>query len=105
MHLFDSMHIRKQTVYDVMKQAYVGFVDIGGALIGDSEKMAGETLVFMAVGLTGKWKCPIAYFLIDGITATVLCQMVSMALQFLAAAGLNCKSVTCDGTSSNIECL
>lgn len=103
--MFDAMHIRKQTIYDVTKQAYIGFVDFGGALTGDSEKMAGETLVFMVVGLMGKWKCPIAYFLIDGASATVLCQMVNMALQFLLAADLNCMTLSCDGTSVNIECL
>jgi hypothetical protein len=36
------------------KPIYVEFVDFGGATVGDLDKMAGETMVFMVVGLLGK---------------------------------------------------
>ena len=59
-------------------------------MIGDSEKMKCEAIVFMFDGLTGRWKCSIGYYLIDGESAAILCQMMKLAFQLLADGDSNC---------------
>ena len=68
--VFNAMAIRKQTLWDPTKDAYVGFVNYGDVLPELSDILASEALVFVVVGLRSHWKCPIAYFLIDKISAT-----------------------------------
>ena len=62
------------------KQVYIGLVNFGGEVIVDSAKITWEAIVFMFDRLTGKWKCSIGYYLIDGKSAAIL----------LADAGSNC---------------
>jgi hypothetical protein len=42
--------------------------------------MAGESIDFMVVGLKGKWKWPIAYFLNKNVSATIICPMFKLLL-------------------------
>ena len=52
---------------------YTGFVNLGQEFSVESEEIATEALVFLAVGTTGAWKQIIAYFLINGISASLQC--------------------------------
>jgi DNA transposase THAP9 len=101
--MFDSMSIRKQTVWDLSLNKYVGFVDCGIASLEPVEELASEVLVILLVGLKKKWKCPVAYFLINKISSSVQCELVRTALVMSADAGLRVWTVTCDGAFANIE--
>jgi DNA transposase THAP9 len=103
--MFDSMSIRKQTVWDPTLNKYVGFVDYGLASVEPAEQLASEVLVILLVGLKKKWKCPVGYFLINKISSTVQCELVRTALIMSAEAGLRVWTVTCDGAAANIETL
>ena len=59
--MLDAMSIRQQTSWDSSLGKFVDHVDYGG-LLDNSDKTASEVLVFMAVGLTGRWKLPCAFF-------------------------------------------
>ena len=48
----------------------MGHVDYGG-LIEESDRIATEALVFIAVGLSGRWKMPVAYFSTDHASADI----------------------------------
>ena len=66
--MLDGMSIRKRVEWDVTRKQMVGFVDLGA---GPLEEEVGEALVAMAVGLQGRWKVPVGYVLIYGISAEV----------------------------------
>ena len=94
------MAIRKQVLWDPKKDAYVGLVNYGvpDAEIEPSNVMATEALVFALVGLRSHFKCPIAYFLIDKISAAVQA-LVRQALIKTVKIGLKVWCITSDGTS------
>ena len=101
--VFNAMAIRKQTLWDPTKDAYVGFVNYGDVLPELSDMLASEALVFVLVGLRSHWKCLIAYFLIDKISATSQAQLLLKALVLTAEIGLKVWCLTSDGTSSNLS--
>ena len=65
-------------------------------------------LMFMAVGVKGHWKVPIAYFLTAGLSAGVQGKLVTEAIEKLHAVGIRCLSVVMDGHATNqsmVKCL
>ena len=103
--IIDSMSIRKQIIYNRSEGKYVGYVDTGTALMQDYDIAATEALTFMLIGLKTTWKFPIAYFLVDHVSAHIQEQLITVALSLCANAGLRVWSVTCDGTASNVDTL
>ena len=103
--IIDAMSIRKQTIWEPKNDHYAGFVDYGNgmAISEDQDTLPSEALVFLLVGSRSHWKCPIGYFLTDKISATVQAQLIKMALELAADAGLKVWSVTADGTSVNLS--
>ena len=61
--VIDAMSIRKDSSWYKNSGKFVGHVDFGG-MMEEADTIATETLVFMAVGLSGRWKMPVAYFLL-----------------------------------------
>ena len=88
--------------YDPVRKTQVGFVNFGDALDNDSETLATEALVIMAVGVHGNWKLPLAYFLINGISATAQEQLLLHAFELLHDAGVSAISLTLDGHQTNL---
>ena len=82
------MAIRKQTLWDPTKDAFVGFFNYGDVLAELSDILGSEALVFVLVGLQSHWKYPIAYFLIDKISATNQAQLLLEAVVWTAEIGL-----------------
>jgi len=68
--VIDAMNIRKDSSWDKNSGIFVGHVDYGG-LIEESDRIATEALVFIAVGLSGRWKMPVAYFSTDHASADI----------------------------------
>ena len=63
------------------------------------ENPATEALVFLAVGLRGFWKHPIAYVLEDKCSAKVQAQLISDCISLLHTEGINVHGVVFDGAS------
>lgn len=101
--VFDEMAIKKHIAWDKNEGRFMGYVDYGEHW--KSEIEATSALVFLAVGLVGRWELPIGYFFTRGLTATTLSKLTSMALIKLKESGVTALSVTCDGTIHNIRCL
>ena len=102
--VIDAMSIRKQTLWDAENDQYSGFVDHGDKVQNNkSTKLASEALVFLLVGTRSTWKCPIAYFLADKMSAKDQAKLVSTSLEKAAKAGLKVWSVTADGTAVNLR--
>ena len=61
----NAMTLHKGTTWDPKSRQYVGNTDYTTGVPEASDDLAMEALVFLAVGLTGYWKHPIAYVLQD----------------------------------------
>ncbi len=103
--MLDSMHIKSRTQYNRSEDKFEGFVDFGQDLEIDHEKLATEALVFMLVGLSGRWKFPVGYFFCDKVDAEVQSRLVQLALDLAHEHGLKVHSVTCDCTNVNPKTL
>ena len=101
--MMDGMVVRKQVLYDTKNMKYSGFVDCGGIVAESTEDQATEALVFLVVGLKHFWKCPIGYFLTNKLNGDAQASLIRSALSLLADHGFQVWSVTCDGTSSNLD--
>lgn len=65
--MFDEMAIRQQLEY--VSGTICGHVDFGNSIETDGTLLAKEVLVFCVVCLNEKWKVPIAYYLMHGLSA------------------------------------
>lgn len=99
------MAIKQSVQYDRQTSNYVGFVSLGNEFAINDDELATEALVFMAVGITGKWKCPFAYFLTKGISSDVQAELVTHAIQLLDESGIQVRAVTLDGHRTNLATL
>ena len=76
-------------------------MNYGTAVPEACENPATEALVFLAVGLRGFWKHPIAYVLQDKCSAKVQAQLISDCISLLHAEGINVHGVVFDGAFTN----
>ena len=82
---------------------HVGYINFGtGMQTSDQLPKATKALVFMLVGLNVRWKVPIAYFLVDSLTAEEKANLVKGCLLQVEDTGILIKSLTFDGDASNI---
>lgn len=101
--IFDAMSIRTELRFDLKTDKYWGYVDYGGIMTDDSETLATEVLIFQIVSYTEKFKCPIAYFLTNKIGADLQTELILAAIRLLSGINITVKSITCDGTVTNLK--
>lgn len=77
------MSIRQHLEYDGTN--YSGYVDMGD-IACDNTILAKEALVFMVVCVNSSWKIPIAYYLVNGVTAEQKCNLVLQCISTLHRA-------------------
>ena len=82
---------------------FVGYVDLGAD--DCSSEKATEAFVFMAVGLRGHWRIPLGYFLINGISACTLINLLKEAIIRLYSCGVIVQSVTSDAAQFQISAI
>jgi hypothetical protein len=97
--MFDEMSIRKHIRWNGKENE--GFIDLGTKLDDDSVPVAGEVLLFIVVPLSATWKLPVAYFLIDGMTADVKASLITEAIIRLHHVNVRVAAVVCDGPATN----
>lgn len=101
--MIDGMKLKAMMQFDQQSSEYTGFVNLGHDFNIDSEDLATEALVFLAVGTTGTWKQIVAYFLIKGISATVQKELVLHAIESLSEIGIPVKALVMDGLKTNLS--
>lgn len=73
---------------------------------GASEKfklpIAKNALVYLVTGINQRWKIPVAYLLVNGLTATQLANITKEVLAFIAESGIHIMGLTFDGLPANI---
>ena len=99
--IIDGMAIRKHIGYDAAHREDVGYVDLGPNLSESSEDEATEALVIMAVGIRGHWKIPLGYFLINGISSELQCNLIKTSVEKLYDVGIQVLCLTMDGHTTN----
>lgn len=84
--MMDAMSIKHHLTYSKHADSISGFVDIG--LGEESDELATEILVIMAVGVNGFWKIPLAYFNTNGLTSASQKFLIMSTLQNLKEIGI-----------------
>ncbi|XP_048515083.1 uncharacterized protein LOC125501938 [Athalia rosae] len=98
--MFDGMHIMKHLEKDGK-----GLVNLGESVPlddNDAPTLATETLVFMVNCINQSWKIPVAYFLIDGLSATHIAGLINQCLVALHDCDVKVVSLNCDEAAANI---
>jgi len=102
----DEMEIKRQVDFDRRSGQVYGFTDIGcGALDDDSQPQATKVLMVVAVGVTGYWKLPVAYYLTDSSNAQLQSSVLNDVIKQLWECGCVAISVTFDGCYANQKTL
>lgn len=102
--VMDEIAIRKGVTYKSNK--LYGYVNLGTYLMqedGDNLPLGKSVLVFMIVSLTYGWKTPIAYFVIDSLSAKERANLLEIALQLLHEAKADVRTITFDGAATNLS--
>lgn len=100
--IFNEMAIRQNLEYNGINCS--GYVDMGNIACDDT-MLAKEAVVFMVVCVNSGWKIPIAYYLVNGITAEQKCNLVLQCISALHDVKMKIVSVTYDRTSINLTTL
>lgn len=99
--IMDEMAIKTHIQWNGKKQ--VGLIDYGIPMEDDVLPVAKEALVFLLVAVNSNWKLPIAYFLINGLSATEKANLVKGCLSMIDSIGVIITSLTFDGTKTNLS--
>jgi len=97
--MFDEMSIRRHVQWDGTRN--IGFIDLGTEMDDDSLPVATEVLMFLVVPINAAWKMPVAYFLIDGLTAEVKANLLTEVITRLYEVNVRVVALVCDGPSTN----
>ncbi|KAL4085156.1 hypothetical protein QTP88_027448 [Uroleucon formosanum] len=102
--VMDEMSIKQHVHWTGTR--HQGYIDFG--LGGKTEEMdnlpyAKDAFVIMVVGINTSWKVPIAYYLINGISAEEKANIILNCLQELDTTGVIIKTLTFDGAANNLS--
>ncbi|KAL4156134.1 hypothetical protein QTP88_000169 [Uroleucon formosanum] len=102
--VMDEMSIKQHVHWTGTR--HQGYIDFG--LGGKTEEMdnlpyAKDAFVIMVVGMNTSWKVPIAYYLINGISAEEKANIILNCLQELDTTGIIIKILTFDGAANNLS--
>ncbi|KAL4127097.1 hypothetical protein QTP88_011295 [Uroleucon formosanum] len=102
--VMDEMSIKQHVHWTGTR--HQGYIDFG--LGGKTEEMdnlpyAKDAFVIMVVGMNTSWKVPIAYYLINGISAEEKANIILNCLQVLDTTGIIIKTLTFDGAANNLS--
>lgn len=83
------MAIRKQVQWSNIENRFVGYVD-HGLVISDPDDLplAKEALVYLITCINERWKIPVAYFLVAGLTAMEKSEITKKVLEFIVPSGI-----------------
>ena len=97
--VIDEMTLHADTPYNPSTKKYEGQVNLGFQT--DDNNLATHALVVMAMGVTSRWKYPIAYFFTSSVKSENLVDIINHSLTLMEDAGVNVLNVTTDDVSAN----
>lgn len=101
--IMDEMYIRKTIEWDKNKKKFVGYVDFGAGLDNKEHFVeAKEALTFLVNSCNDRWKVPVAYFFVNGLTSSEKMNILNEVLKSLAEIDIRITSLTFNGAPSNL---
>lgn len=98
--LFDEISIKKSLDYNEKLDLIEGYEDLGD--LGRNKDIGNHALVFMARGLYGNWKLPLAYFISGGpVKSGNLQKLVLACLDKMETLNLSTNAIICDQGANN----
>uniref|UniRef100_A0A2H8TGP6 THAP domain-containing protein 9 n=1 Tax=Melanaphis sacchari TaxID=742174 RepID=A0A2H8TGP6_9HEMI len=102
--IIDEMSIKQHVQWTGSRhQGYVDYGQGGGTDSMDNLPYAKDVFVIMVVGLNTHWKVPIAYYLVNGISAEEKSNIINSCLHQLHETGIIIKTITFDGAANNMS--
>ena len=100
--ILDEMLLKKHLHFDGEK--IVGGIDLGQEYDGNCAKTeASEVLVFMVNAINMKFKIPVTYFFINGLSAQIKSSLLTTCITKLINIGIEVSNVTFDGPSVHLS--
>lgn len=96
----DEMALRHQTTWNGRKTA--GVVDFGAGSSNSCE-VATQSYVFILVCMNESWKIPVAYFLVNGLSAETRANLLKTCFSECSNVGVDIVAITFDGCAANIN--
>jgi len=103
--IMDEMSIKQHVHWTGTRhQGYIDF-GLGGKIEEEMDNLpyAKDALVILVVGMNTSWKVPIAYYLINGISAEEKANIILNCLRELDTTGIIIKTLTFDGAANNLS--
>ena len=92
--MVDAIHLRQLVQYNTRNHNVVGYVDLWNG--EDVDTVAKEGLIIMVMGLRGRWKAPVAYYVTAGVSAETQKKLITATLGTLSDCGLVVHGLTTD---------
>lgn len=79
-------------------------MDFGlGKLDADEMPLASETILLMAMGISGHWKTPLGYFFVNRVSGYLQAQVLHLTVGKLRDIGITVVAVTSDATALSVQ--
>lgn len=101
--MLDEMTISPTETYVRNLQKYCGAVDMAGVVsVEDDDRLANKMLAFVLSGQTTPYRIPVAYFLVNQLTADQQTRLLVHVIEKVEEAGLKVFRVVADNLSTNV---
>ncbi|KAJ8931451.1 hypothetical protein NQ314_015637 [Rhamnusium bicolor] len=105
MTLNENSESREEDISFITEVITAGYCDYGGIAPTNTEDIASEALLFQIVSYENHFKCPVGYFITNKLSAELQSQLLLSCIKMLFDVGIRVRSITCDGTGSNLSTL
>lgn len=102
--LIKGVSLKQQLQWDPSSHHLQGFMDFGlGILDADETPLASETILLMAVGISGHWRTPLGYFFVNRASGYLQAQLLRLTIGKLSDIGITVLAVTSDATAHSVQ--
>ncbi|XP_054544135.1 DNA transposase THAP9 isoform X1 [Talpa occidentalis] len=102
--IIKGVSLKQQLQWDPSSHHLQGFMDFGlGKLDADEMPLASETILLMAVGISGHWRTPLGYFFVNRESGYLQAQLLRLTIGKLSDIGITVLAVTSDATAHSVQ--
>eukprot|EP00069_Balaena_mysticetus_P010167 bmy_20586T0 len=102
--IIKGISLKQQLQWDPSSHHLLGFMDFGlGKLDADETPLASETVLLMAVGISGHWRTPLGYFFVNRASGYLQAQLLRLTIGKLSDIGITVLAVTSDATAHSVQ--
>ncbi|MXQ87977.1 hypothetical protein E5288_WYG022498 [Bos mutus] len=99
-----GLSLTQQLQWDPSGHHLQGFMDFGlGTLDADEMPLASETILLMAVGISGHWSTPLGYFFVNRASGYLQAQLLRLTIGRLSDIGITVLAVTSDASAHSVQ--